>query len=320
MNIAGNFHTHTTFCDGNNTAEEMVREALTLRFDTIGFTGHVDPPQGVALDVSAYLAEIRRLQEAYRGQIDILRGAELDNVLSPDCAGDTEYRIGSTHFVPAPGHAARDHALSRAEAEAEQARLICVDYRVTDLYADCKQFYDGDFYALAADYFRFESGVVSRTLPAFIGHFDLITRFNDLPAEEGGAFLDETDVRYLSPARDAMERIVRDGMRYFEVNCGATNRGRKKEPYPCAALLRTLRELDGEVVLNADAHDRALLAGGFAEALDLVAACGFDHVNVLTREETDVPANNTVQDVRFTDGRERVPLFWKRTALSGLHG
>ena len=100
MNIAGNFHTHTTFCDGNNTAEEMVREALTLRFDTLGFTGHVDPPQGVAMDVSAYLAEIRRLQEAYRGQIDILRGAELDNVLSPDCAGDTEYRIGSTHFVP----------------------------------------------------------------------------------------------------------------------------------------------------------------------------------------------------------------------------
>ena len=83
-----------------------------------------------------------------------------------------------------------------------------------------------------------------------------------------------------------------------------------------AALLRTLRELGGEVVLNADAHDRALLSGGFAEALALVRDCGFDHVNVLTREETDVPADNTAQDVRFTDGVENVPLYWKRTALS----
>lgn len=316
MNFSGNFHTHTTFCDGNNTAEEMVREALTLRFDALGFTGHVDPPQGVAMDVPAYLAEIRRLQEVYRGQIDILRGAELDNVLCADCAGDVEYRIGSTHFVPEASHAAWDHALTRAEAEAEQARLVCVDYRASDLHADCKRLYDGDHYALAADYFRFESGVVARTRPAFVGHFDLITRFNDLPAEEGGTFLDEADPRYLNPAREAMERIVRDGMRFFEVNCGATNRGRKKEPYPCAALLRTLRELGGEVVLNADAHDRALLSGGFAEALALIRDCGFDHVNVLTREETDVPADNTAQDVRFTDGVENVPLYWKRTALS----
>ena len=320
MNIPGNFHTHTTFCDGNNTAEEMVREALSLRFETLGFSRHVDPPGGVPMDVGAYLAEIGRLQDAYRGRIDILRGAELDNVLSAACAGDVEYRIGSTHFVPAPAHAAWDHALSRAEAEEAKEALVCVDYRAANLRADCERFYDGDFYALAADYYRFESGVVARTRPAFIGHFDLITRFNDLPAEEGGAFLDETDARYLTPARDAMERIVRDGMRFSEVNCGATNRGRKKEPYPCAALLRTLRELDGEVVVNADAHDKALLAGGFEEALNLIAACGFDHVNVLTRKETDLPADDTVQDTRFTDGRGGVPLFWKRTTLSGLHG
>ena len=35
-----NLHTHTTFCDGKNTPEEMVRAALSLGMDSLGFSGH----------------------------------------------------------------------------------------------------------------------------------------------------------------------------------------------------------------------------------------------------------------------------------------
>ena len=31
-----NFHTHTTFCDGKNTAEEMVRAAITAGCPALG--------------------------------------------------------------------------------------------------------------------------------------------------------------------------------------------------------------------------------------------------------------------------------------------
>ena len=40
MKYLQNLHTHTTYCDGNNTPEEMVQKALELGFDTLGFSIH----------------------------------------------------------------------------------------------------------------------------------------------------------------------------------------------------------------------------------------------------------------------------------------
>ena len=38
--IKANFHTHTTYCDGKNTPEEMVQAAIALGMTAIGFSGH----------------------------------------------------------------------------------------------------------------------------------------------------------------------------------------------------------------------------------------------------------------------------------------
>ena len=35
-----NLHTHTTFCDGNNTVSEMIASAVRKDFDVLGFSGH----------------------------------------------------------------------------------------------------------------------------------------------------------------------------------------------------------------------------------------------------------------------------------------
>ena len=35
-----NLHTHTCFCDGKNTPEEMVISAIEKGMDVLGFSGH----------------------------------------------------------------------------------------------------------------------------------------------------------------------------------------------------------------------------------------------------------------------------------------
>ena len=35
-----NLHTHTVYCDGNDTPEEMVLTAIEKHFDILGFSGH----------------------------------------------------------------------------------------------------------------------------------------------------------------------------------------------------------------------------------------------------------------------------------------
>ncbi len=38
--MVANFHTHTVFCDGKNTPEEIVLFAIESGFSAIGFSGH----------------------------------------------------------------------------------------------------------------------------------------------------------------------------------------------------------------------------------------------------------------------------------------
>ena len=258
--IKSNFHTHTKFCDGRNTAEEFVQRALELGFDTLGFSGHMDAH--IHMVVDDYMAELARLQSVYSDRIEILRGIELDTLYDPNCAQQADYTIGSTHYIFLGGH-------HRA-----------VDHNEETIINTANEFFGGDYYALSKAYYRTEAEVYDRLKCTVIGHFDLITRFND-----SLHFLDETDPRYTGPALETMEALARTGTP-FEINCGALNRGRKAQPYPNVFLLKKLREFGGEVVINSDAHDIAHLNGGFDTAVRIAAECGFRHALKLTKRGT----------------------------------
>ncbi len=257
--LRANFHSHTTFCDGSATAEQMVRAALERGFTQLGFSGHMDPD--VHMDWPAYVTEVRRLQAEYADRIDILLGVELDSVYDPACCPGAEYVIGSTHFL-----------------DVETPEPMSVDSSEEHLRALCREHFGGDWLALCRSYYELEAQVYDRTHCDFVGHFDLVTRFND-----SMRFVDETSPAYLAPALEAMERLVNQGVP-FEINCGAVNRGRKAEPYPRHELLRALHDFGGEIIISADAHQPELLDGGFDVALRSAADCGFTHVNILAHD------------------------------------
>ena len=263
MPLLANFHTHTTFCDGKNTAEEMVEQAISLGFTQLGFSGHMDPD--IHMDIQAYFREIRRLAALYSDRLEILCGVELDNIYDPGCAEGADYIIGSTHFLDVQS----EIPMSVDNTEEYMARLA-------------NEFFGGDYYELAKAYYELEAQVYDRTRCDFVGHFDLVTRFNDEMH-----FLDESEPRYWIPALTAMEHLVRQGVP-FEINCGAVNRNRKRELYPNRFLLRHLREFGGEIFINSDAHQRELLGSGFDIAVKTAMECGFTHVNILTKEGSGV--------------------------------
>ena len=265
MNIVkANFHTHTTFCDGTDTAEDVVKKAIELGMTNLGFSSHLDPdPEVTIRDFPGYLAETRRLQAEYADRIEILVGAEVDSLMLRSAAEGTEYIIGSTHYL-----------------NLKMAAPVPVDSRPEIMFKVCDEYFGGDYYKLVRSYFEFEAEVVDRLHPDFIGHFDLVSRFNDQQP-----MFDTGDARYRTPALEALEHLVKYGIP-FEINCGAVNRGRKKEYYPDMFLLKKLHDFGGEIMINSDAHQKELLMGAFEGAYEAAAACGFDHINILTKEGT----------------------------------
>ena len=79
--MLANFHTHTVFCDGNNTAEEVVKSAIEKGFSAIGFSGHGYTEFDLRYcmkNTEGYIAEIKWLKEEYKNKIQIYLGIEED--------------------------------------------------------------------------------------------------------------------------------------------------------------------------------------------------------------------------------------------------
>ena len=255
MRFTANYHTHSTFCDGESTPREIAEAALRLGFSHLGFSGHMDAD--VHMDLPAYTETVRRLQAEYADRLEILCGVEWDNLYDPACTAGMDFVIGSTHFLDVPSE-----------------RPLSVDNTPEELVFLCREFFGGDWLRLCRAYYALEAGIAGKAPITFLGHFDLVTKFNDCLH-----FVVEEDARYLGPAMEAMEVLARRGIP-FELNTGRCSCGRF---YPGERLLRRLCELGGELVLSSDAHRAADLDRGFREAAALARACGFRHTNLLTK-------------------------------------
>ena len=248
-----NLHTHTTFCDGKSTAEEMVRAALAAGLTAIGFTGHsyVEGDSGTMSPerTAAYRAEVLRLREAYAGEIAVYLGVEQDSFSLP-AAERYDYAIGSVHYVQKDG---RRFAVDDTEEELRQAAAA----------------FGGDLLAVAEDYYAAVGGVAEETGCQIVGHFDLITKFN-----EGDRLFPAGHPRCRAAAMEALRRLARRDV-LFEINTGAMARGYRSAPYPGRELLREIRALGGRVLITSDCHQAENLVSGFREAGELALACGF---------------------------------------------
>jgi histidinol-phosphatase (PHP family) len=249
-----NIHSHTTFADGRDTAEEMVRAALALGFHTLGFSehGHADYDDNSMTLAREweYRAEIRRLKAKYAGQLNILLGYEHD-WLSPANVSDYEYYIESVHYVDRGG------------------ALFCVDNTREKLVDAARTLYGGDMYALCRDYFRTVCESIQGTDAAIIGHIELVMKFN-----EARDLYDDADPRYLNPALACAEVAARSG-KLVEINSGAISRGYRTQPYPSAAMLHRIAECGGRIIFTSDCHNSDYLDCNFEQSAELARACGF---------------------------------------------
>lgn len=264
-----NLHTHTNFCDGKNTPEEMVISAINKNFDVLGFSSHsftyFDGAGCIKdLDIPAYKAEIARLKEKYRGQIQILCGLEQDYYSTQPALG-FDYHIGSIHacHVGGPMDCKESYAL--------------IDYSPAHLKAAADTFFEGDAMAVAECYFERIGEIVSKTQCDIIGHFDIISKFS-----EQAPLFDTKHPRYVAACDKALEKLLATDA-IFEINTGAMSRGYRTSPYPAADILCKIKDGGGRIILSSDSHSIDTLDYGFDMALKLARECGFKSIMTVDR-------------------------------------
>lgn len=264
MNINSEVHIHTTFCDGKSTAEEFVLAAIEKGYDTLGFSAHSYTPFDLDFcipseeDTIKYINEIKRLQVKYADKIDILLGCEVDYFSNIDLA-PYEYIIGSLHYIQKDGV------------------IINIDGKSRAFEKYTKELYGGDFYAACRDYYELLTDVVKKTHADIIGHFDIVTKFN-----ENFVLFDETDKRYINAAYEAAEVLIKEG-KPFEMNSGAVCRKYKTAPYPAKSILKFLHDHGAEIMFSSDSHTTDTLGFIFDDMVELAKSCGYKYAKILKK-------------------------------------
>ena len=268
-----NLHTHTSFCDGKDSPEEIVREAIGQGLQVIGFSGHshtsFDPGYCMNPESTiAYRHEIERLKKVYGDMIRILCGIEQD-LYTEEPARGFDYTIGSVHYVLCDG---TYRAVDLSEKDTRQTVAEC---------------FGGDFYRYAAAYYETVAQVARVTDCDIIGHFDLIEKFN-----EHDRMFATDDYRYRRPMMDALDELLKHDV-IFEINTGAMARGYRSMPYPSPYVLRRIAEKRGRVILSSDAHKKEALTYAFEDAVRYARSCGVGGFTVPTKNGWEIlPLNS----------------------------
>lgn len=240
--ILTDLHVHTTYCHGADTPEELVLAAIGKNMQCIGFSSHsytsFDESYCVKKEeIPAYKAEISRLKEKYKDKIKILCGVEQD-FYSEEPTDGYDYVIGSVHYIKVGND------------------YISVDLSPEYLTDAVNKYFDGDFYRSAEEYFSTVSKIRNADI---IGHFDLITKFN-----ETHRLFDEKNDRYVAAYKRALDILLKQDV-LFEINTGAISRGYKSTPYPAADILSYIKQGGGELILSSDTHSKENLMFEFTK-------------------------------------------------------
>lgn len=258
-----NYHTHTIYCDGNNTPEEMVKEAIEKGFDVLGFSSHSMYPFAGSWHIPTkqfddYINDVRKCAEKYKNKIAVLCGFEADYVppiTKPDYSAykklSPDFLIGSVHYIFTP------------------TGRLAVDYAAESLKAKITELYDDNPKKMVEDYFALEREMLKKSRFTIIGHADLVRKNN---AKLN--MFNESDLWYKNEIKRTADSIQKAGV-IAEINTGAIARGTMDDVYPSEEFLRLLYERDVPVTISSDCHNKEMLDCAFDRAVQAAKNAGY---------------------------------------------
>src|SRR5574344_306882 len=270
-NLKTNYHTHTTFCDGKESAEDMAKTAFTKGFDILGFSGHSMYPFASTWHLpprsfNTYIETIHSIAKEYAGRMKVLCGFEADYVPGltvPRMAAYSEFKpdylIGAVHYI------------------VNENGNFTADGSLEEVSEGIKKLFSGNAQEAVCTYFSLQREMLKKGDFAIWAHPDLIRKQNGTLH-----FFNEGESWYRSELLATASAAKHAGV-IAEINTGAIARGTMDDVYPSADFLSILCDTGVPVMINSDApcgkdldcaFDRAAAAAkkaGYTETMFLEA-------------------------------------------------
>ena len=266
--IKSNFHTHTKFCDGSDEPETYIIEAIKLRFDSLGFSGHapISIKNAFAIkenDLENYCKNIEFLKKKYKNKINIFLALEADYI--PEITEDfhnfyrkcnLDYIIGSVHLVVNP----------------ENKKLWFIDGPKADIYEKGLEIvFNKDIRQAVKAYYHQINKMIETQKPDVIGHLDKIKMHNKK------RYFSEEEKWYKNLVSETLE-LVKEKNYILEVNTRGLYKKRCDSLFPGTKILKQIYSLKIPLLLSSDAHKPSELALGYDQAIRTLKSIGFKNL------------------------------------------
>ncbi|MBQ5926436.1 MAG: histidinol-phosphatase HisJ family protein [Clostridia bacterium] len=262
-----NLHTHSTYCDGKNSLEDVVLEAIHKGFESIGFSSHSDMPFSsfpslYNRKVPDYKREITALKEKYQGKIKLFCGVEWDMLTETDFS-QFEYVLGAKHYFDFDGE--------KVGFDRDSTRVR----EIVDTY------FGGDGLRYAKRYYEEFSTLANVPNVDIVAHFDLIAKHS-----QTHSFFDEESKEYQTAAIDCLKTLVQK-IPVFEINTGAMARGYRTTPYLAPFIMKALKSSGAKLTISSDCHQKEKLDYAFDDAVAYAKAYGFNELYIFNGKAFD---------------------------------
>lgn len=241
------YHMHSLLSDGKNTYEEMIKQAIFMGIDEIGFSDHVCiKPVNWAIsmvDLPVMTRQIMELKERFADQITIRYGIEMDyfpgkedEIKDVINSLPLDYVIGSVHFI-GEWNFDTDKSLYGKWPNNEVYRLY---YEIVQKLAKSRLF-------------------------DTIGHLDIIKKFRFYPETDQTKLIEDT------------LKIIKENNLVVELNTGGLDR-------PCAEFNPSPKIIERcyhhhiPLTLSSDAHRASQIARHYGSAIELLKQIGVEEI------------------------------------------
>lgn len=269
-----NLHTHTFYCDGNNSPEEMVLAAIRNNFNSLGISSHGPVNEetywNIKYDkIEEYIHVVNSLKEKYKDKIEIFLGMELDYIpgigFTEQCESlikRLDYYIGSVHYL----------------GTFNNGVMWTVDYNIDELLRGLDESFQGNIRKAVETYYATIAEMAEKYQPPIIGHLNLFNKNN-----KNNVLFDESEDWYIKAVQNCLD-VIKNTSSVIEINTGGIARNYTKEQYPSTLILKMIKERNIPIVVNSDAHTTDGIDCKFNEMYKLTKDLGFENLVYLTKD------------------------------------
>lgn len=266
------YQTHSTFSDGGDTPEAMVRHAIDIGLKGIGISDHAPIVKfGKKWNMSydkqeEYVSKLVELKQKYESKIKVYCSLEIDyipDVVNPKSNylphSDMDYTIGSIHYM----------------GYVRNGNLIGFELLGKELQRGLHEYYKGNAMRLVEEYYQNMRDMITYFTPNIVGHIDRIRIVN-----REQVYFQESDQWYQDQIKETLKSISQT-QAILEINTKSVYSGVHAEPYPSYSVLNEALNYKIPLLLSSDAHQAQYITRSFDDVYNQVENIGLPNWAIL---------------------------------------